>query len=93
MTVCFSSVKELNQLNYSSTSLGLMNMCIVGSGAVMQPLIGWLLDLNWDNTLVDGARIYSNDAYVTAFTSLIVVNAIALVASFILHETRCRQIG
>lgn len=93
MTVCFSSVKELNKPNYSSTSLGLMNMCIVGSGAVMQPLIGWLLDLNWSNTLVDGARIYSNDAYVTAFSSLIVVNAVALVASFILRETHCRQIG
>ena len=93
MTVCFSSVKELNSLNYSSTSLGLMNMCIVGSGAVMQPLIGWLLDLNWDNTLVDGARIYSADAYMYALSSLIVVNAIALVASFVLRETRCRQIG
>lgn len=93
MTVCFSSVKELNSLNYSSTSLGLMNMCIVGSGAVMQPLIGWLLDLNWDKTLIDGARIYSADAYVYALSSLIVVNTMALVASFILRETRCRQIG
>jgi len=93
MTVCFSSVKELNSLDYSSTSLGLMNMCIVGSGAVMQPLIGWLLDLNWDNTLVDGARIYSGEAYVYALSSLIVVNAAALVASFNLRETHCRQIG
>ena len=93
MTVCFSSVKELNSLNYSSTSLGLMNMCIVGSGAVMQPLIGWLLDLNWDDTLVDGARIYSASAYVYALSSLIIVNATALAASFVLTETRCRQMG
>ncbi len=93
MTVCFSSVKELNSLNYSSTSLGLMNMCIVGSGAVMQPLIGWLLDLSWDNSLVDGARIYSAGAYVTALSSLIAVNSAALLASFVLRETRCRQIG
>jgi len=93
MTVCFSSVKELNPLDYSSTSLGFMNMCIVGSGAVMQPLIGWLLDTQWDNTLIDGARIYSADAYVTALSSLIVVNAAALVASFMLRETYCRQIG
>ncbi len=93
MTVCFSSVKELNSLNYSSTSLGLMNMCIVGSGAVMQPLIGWLLDLNWNNTLIDGARIYTAEAYVYALSSLIVVNAAALIASFMLRETHCRQIG
>ena len=93
MTVCFSSVKELNSPKYSSTSLGLMNMCIVGSGAVMQPLIGWLLDLNWDNSLVDGARIYSSDAYVTALSSLILVNSAALLASFVLRETHCNQIG
>ena len=93
MTVCFSSVKELNSLNYSSTSLGLMNMCIVGSGAVMQPLIGWLLDLNWDGKLVDGARIYSADAFESALSSLIVVNATALMASFVLRETHCKQIG
>ena len=93
MTVCFSSVKELNQLTYSSTALGLMNMCIVGSGAVMQPLIGWLLDTQWDNTLVDGARIYSAQAFVYALSSLMVVNAAALIASFMLRETRCRQIG
>ena len=93
MTVCFSSVKELNSLNYSSTSLGLMNMCIVGSGAVMQPLIGWLLDLNWDGKLVDGARIYSADAFESALSSLIVVNATALMASFVLRETHCKQMG
>ena len=93
MTVCFSSVKELNQLTYSSTALGLMNMCIVGSGAVMQPLIGWLLDTQWDNTLVDGARIYSESAFVYALSSLLVVNAAALVASFMLRETHCQQIG
>ncbi len=91
MTVCFSSVKELNQLNYSSTALGLMNMCIVGSGAVLQPLIGWLLDTKWDGTLLDGARLYSGDAYTFALSSLLLVNLMALIAGFFLRETHCRQ--
>jgi MFS family permease len=93
MTVCFGSVRELNDINYSSTSLGLMNMCIVGSGAVMQPLIGWLLDLNWSGELVDGARVYSASAYRSAFLSLLVVNAAAIAAALFLRETRCRQLG
>ena len=93
MTVCFGSVRELNDIDYSSTSLGLMNMCIVGSGAVMQPLIGWLLDLNWNGTLIDGARVYTPGAYTAAFTSLLAVNAAALVAALFLRETRCRQLG
>jgi len=92
MTACFSSVRELNNLEYSSTALGLMNMCVVGAGAVMQPLIGWLLDMNWSGTIVDGARVYSASAYTSAFSSLLVVNVAALVGSILLRETRCKQV-
>jgi len=93
MTVCFGSVKELNDINYSSTSLGLMNMCIVGAGAVMQPLIGWLLDSTWDGTMQAGARIYSASNYSSAFFSLLVVNVAALVGTMLLRETHCRQLS
>jgi len=93
MTVCFGSVKELNDINYSSTSLGLMNMCIVGAGAVMRPLIGWLLDSNWDGTMQAGARIYSSSDYSTAFFSLLVANLAALIGALLLRETYCEQIS
>jgi hypothetical protein len=93
MTVCFGSVRELNDANYSSTSLGLMNMCIVGAGAVMQPLIGWLLDLGWNGALQDGARVYSEASYISAFFSLLVVNLAALIASLFLRETHCKQVN
>jgi MFS family permease len=92
MTVCFGSVKELNDLNYSSTSLGLMNMCIVGSGAVMQPLVGWLLDLNWSGEMLDGARVYAGSNYSLAFTSLLILNCTAFIAALFLRETHCRQV-
>ena len=92
MTASFSSVKELNSLEYSSTALGLMNMFVVGSGAVMQPLIGWLLDMNWSGTMIDGARVYSKNTYRLAFTSLLLVTAAACIGTIILRETRCRQV-
>ena len=91
MTVCFGSVRELNRLDSSSTSLGLMNMCVVGSGAIMQPVIGWMLDLNWDGTLAEGARVYAAGDYRIAFSGLLVVNTAALVATLFLRETRCQQ--
>ena len=91
MTVCFGSVKELNNASYSSTSLGLMNMCIVGSGSVMQPLIGWLLDRNWSGEMLDGARIYNGSNYSLAFSSLLALNLLAFVAACLLRETHCRQ--
>jgi len=92
MTVCFSSVKELNSLEYSSTGLGLMNMCVVGAGAVMQPLIGWLLDMNWSGASVEGARVYTESAYRLAFLSLLVVNIVAFIGTLLLRETRCKQL-
>ncbi len=93
MTACFSCVKEHNSLDFSSTALGLMNMCIVGSGAVMQPLIGWLLDLNWNGTIVDGARIYSAATYTIALSSLLAVATVAFAGTLVLRETWCRQVG
>ena len=92
MAICFVSVKELNSPKYTSTAIGLMNMFVVGSGAVMQPLIGWFLDLNWSGEMVDGARVYNEAAYTIGFSSLLVVMVIALVSTFHLRETRCRQL-
>ena len=92
MTVIFSAMRELNRPEVAASALGLLNMCIVGAGAVTQPLAGWLLDRNWDGTLSDGARIYSASAYDTAFLVFYGTNALALVGALLLRETRCRQV-
>ena len=70
-----------------------MNMFVVGSGAVMQPLIGWLLDVNWSGELTDGARVYGETAYTFGFSSLLVVMVMALISTFFLRETHCRQLA
>jgi MFS family permease len=91
MTAGFSSVRELNRPEFSSTALGLMNMFIVGAGAVVQPLIGWLLDKNWDGSLVEGARVYSEQAFTAALTSLLVVTSLAFIGTLFLKETFGKQ--
>jgi hypothetical protein len=52
-----------------------------------------LLDLNWDGTLQQGARVYGAAGYNTAFASLLVVNLAALIGTLLLRETWCRQVG
>jgi len=91
MTAGFSSVRELNLPEFSSTALGLMNMFIVGAGAVVQPLIGWLLDKNWDGSLMEGARVYSDQAFTSALTSLLVVTSLAFIGTLFLKETYGKQ--
>ena len=92
MTVCFIAAKEHNTLQYSSTAVGLMNMFVVGSGAVMQPLIGWLLDLNWSGVSENGARVYDSHAYSIAFSSLLIAMGAAFIGSLVIKETHCQQI-
>ncbi|NNE64764.1 MAG: MFS transporter, partial [Gammaproteobacteria bacterium] len=58
---------------------------------VMQPLIGWLLDLGWDGELIDGARVYTAAAYTNALVSLLALNLAAFVAGLFLRETWCKQ--
>ena len=92
IVICFGSVRELNAPENSATALAFMNMGVVGSGAVMQPLLGWVLDLNWTGETLDGARIYGDHAYSTAFLFILAANILALLCCMLLRETYCRPI-
>lgn len=91
MTVIFSSVREVNAPENGATALGLMNMFVVGSGAVMQPLVGALLDFNWTGGMQDGARVYVTTTYTWALASLFLAQLTALVCTIFLRETHCRN--
>ncbi len=93
MTVTFSCIRELNARENSGTALGLMNMCVVGSGAVTQPLVGWLLDQNWEGVLVEGERIYSSGNYNSALLVFYAANVLALIGVVMMKETHCRQVA
>ena len=86
MALCFVLVRAHTAAEHNSTALGLINMCIVGSGAIMQPFIGWLLDLRWSGDLVDGARLYTADAYQFAFSTLILATVLALICTLLITE-------
>ncbi len=92
MILAFTCVRETNRPSRAGAGLGFVNMCVVGSGAVFQPLLGLILDLNWNGTELDGARIYDSAAYTTAFSTLLVAYVVGIVACITLRETYCRQI-
>ena len=87
----FPTAREHNQPGADGTTLGFINTISVSSGAILQPLIGWLLDLNWDGRMEEGAQIFSVEAYRAAFVSLLVAGGIAVVTAFLVRETFCRQ--
>lgn len=91
MVLSFASVREHNPPDMSGSAMGMVNTAVVGSGALFQPLIGFLLDINWTGELVAGARIYTPEAYRIAFTVLPAACAIGTAAVLAMRETYARQ--
>lgn len=92
MILTFTCVRETNRPSRAGAGLGFVNMCVVGSGAVFQPLVGILLDTQWNGIQIDGARVYDADAYAYAFSTLLISYAVGLIACWVLRETHCRQL-
>jgi MFS family permease len=57
-------------------AMGFGNGMNMVGGAILQPLIGWFLDQNWDGATLEGVRLYSPNAY--AYSLLIIPALLAL---------------
>jgi len=76
MVLAFAVAREHNSLASAGFTIGIINTAVTGSGALLQPLLGWILDTRWDGLMVGGARSYSPDTYQIA---LLVVPAIGVI--------------
>ena len=88
MILTFALVRDANPPETSGAAYGFVNTAVTGSGALLQPLIGFLLDLNWDGAMAAGARIYGAEAYGTALLVLPACSALGLVAALGLRDRR-----
>ena len=91
MVLSFSVGRENTPLWAAGATIGIINGCVVGSGAVLQPLLGWVLDLAWDGTMLEGARVYTAAAYEQAFLVLPVIGVFGLLVAFAVRETYGRS--
>lgn len=74
----------------SGAALGVVNMAVMSSGAIFQPLIGWFLDLAWNGETIEGVRIYAAEAWRRAMLVLPVCSALAVTAAALTRETHCQ---
>jgi hypothetical protein len=58
----------------------------------MQPMFGWVMDLGWDGSVVNGVRVYALGDYRTGFLLMLGFAALAVVAATRIRETGCRNI-
>lgn len=87
--LCFSMVREINQLIFAATALGFMNAFNAAIGAVSDPLIGGILDIGWRGKMVHGIRLFSIQNYHIAMLVIPIYLIIALVLTPLIKETHC----
>jgi MFS family permease len=87
MVVAYAMAREIATHETAGALTGFVNMATVGMGAVMQPVIGLLLDANWQGEMVDGARWYGGGAYDIALLTIPACCAIAIVSSLATRES------
>ncbi len=97
LTACFTltwaCAKEVNRPELSGLSTSFTNFGGFLAGAIVQPLFGWTMDLNWAGAMsASGARLYTAGDFHGGILLLAALSAIGAVASWRLRETNCRNI-
>ncbi|MGE0725341.1 MAG: MFS transporter [Alphaproteobacteria bacterium] len=91
IVVTYATAREVNPPDVSSAVYGLINAAVTGSGAIFQPLIGWLLDLGWDGTTAAGARLYAMPTYDAALAVMPAAGIVGIGLALAVRETHGRQ--
>ncbi len=91
MVITFALAREVSARRSHGTVTGLVNGCTVAAGALLQPIIGWLLDMAWDGRMEAGARVYQETDYRTAFICLVGWSGAGFLLSLGLRETYCKK--
>ncbi len=86
-------IAESNPLALTSTSIGVASVLIMGGGAVFEPLFGWLLNLYWDHSTLNGIAQYSHKDFTVALLILPITIVIGIIAAFLAKETFCKHQG
>jgi len=89
----YPTLAELNPRSLTSTAISVDSVTIMTSGLLCQPFFGWLLELNWDHKVIDGVSIYSAHDYQLAMLMMPISIVVALVITFFMRETYCKQQG
>ncbi len=90
MIIGFAYARESVPLNLSGTVSGVINMGVMMGPMILQPVVGWILDQNWQGTVVAGVRMYPLGAYQAGFSLMLAWLALGFVLLFFTRETYCR---
>lgn len=88
----YTCAKEVNPPGIAGLTTGTINTGGFLGAAILEPLLGYILDLNWQGQMVGGMKIYPVEAFQSAFSVSLGVMVLAFVASLFITETGGRNI-
>jgi MFS family permease len=91
MIIGFAFVKESVPPSLAGTVSGVCNMGVMLGPMILQPLMGWALDKNWNGLMEKGVRVYDVGAYQTSFIPMMAWSILTVLLISITKESHCRQ--
>lgn len=83
--LCFTGALTRSTSRSSGEIIGVVNTGNMLGAAIMDQVIGSILDARWSGKLdAIGLRVYDTEDFLTAFTSLLFIMAICIISGFIL---------
>lgn len=89
--IAYPTVTESNPIALTGSALSLASTIIMAGGAIFQPLIGYMLEKNWDKAMYNGLPKYTPNDYDCAFWVVPASIVIAGIIVWFIRETYCRR--
>jgi predicted MFS family arabinose efflux permease len=83
----FAVAKEENLPQSAGMAVATVNIGVFLGISILQPLMGYLLDLRWDGVVIEGIKIFPQNAYYLAFRFCFYAIVVAFLATLLVRET------
>jgi len=91
-TLGWACAKEVTAPALSGMATSLVNTGAFLGAAILQPLVGWALDVSGKAQLISGVRVYADSDFQLGLSVLAAFALFGLVCMFFIKETHCRNI-
>ncbi|MFC2008858.1 MFS transporter [Chloroflexota bacterium] len=90
--LALACVKEVVPRSIAGMSMGLVNIGPFLMAAVLQVIVGLVLDWQWDGSMADGVRVYGLPAYRAGMATIVAGALLYVAGALTLKETHCRDL-
>ncbi|MBI9083275.1 MAG: MFS transporter [Desulfobacterales bacterium] len=91
--ISFAAAKEVIHPALSGMAISVINTGAFIGATLIQPFVGWVLDLTWDGAMAGDIRVYAETDYHNGLLVMLIFAVMGVIGAFRLQETFCRNIS